>query len=90
MRITPSRAPSAAQNSSDCARRYCVTRPGLIIPDTAQITTAPRTGSGRSANNPARKRIVSSAISALTRKAAGDFAPLRSAAPDAESPPVTV
>src|SRR4051795_8360752 len=86
MRMTPSRAPSDAQNSSDCACQYCVTRPGLIIPETAQMTIAPRTGCGRSANKPARKRIVSSAISALTRKAAGDLAPLRSAAPDAERP----
>ena len=90
MTSTPSRAPSEAQNSSDCARQYCVTRPGSIIPDTAQMTIAPRTGCGRSANNPARKRTVSSAISALTRKAAGDFAPTRSAAADADGPPVTV
>ena len=71
IRTTPSRAPSAAQNSSDCARQYCVTRPESIIPDTAQITIAPRIASGRSANSPARKRIVSSAISAVTRKATG-------------------
>ena len=32
IRITPSRAPSAAQNSSDCARQYCVTCPGLDHP----------------------------------------------------------
>ena len=86
MRTTPSRAPSAAQNSSDCARQYCVTRPKLIIPDTAQITTAPRIGSGRSANSPARKRIVSSAISALTRKAAGDFAPTALGRPGRREP----
>ena len=90
MRTTPSSAPSAAQNSSDCARRYCVTRPGSIIPDTAQITIAPRIASGRSANSPARNRIVSSAISAVTRKATGDFAPTRSAVADGDSPPVTV
>ena len=90
IRITPSRAPSAAQNSSDCARQYCVTRPKSIIPDTAQITIAPRIASGRSANSPARKRIVSSAISAVTRKVTGDFAPTRSAVADADGPPVTV
>ena len=91
IRTTPSRAPSAAQNSSDCARQYCVTFPGSIMPETAQITIAPRTASGRSANHPARKRMVSSVINADTRKATGgDFAPTRSAVADADGPPVTV
>ena len=90
IRTTPSMAPSAAQNSSDCARQYFVMFSKSIIPETAQITIAPRTASGRSANNPARKRIVSSAISPVTRKATGDFAPTRSAAADADGPPVTV
>ena len=90
IRITPSRAPRASQKSATWARQSRVSFRKSIIPETAWITIAPSTASGRSSKTLARKRIVSTTKVAVTRNATGVFAPASPAAADFERLPVGV